>query len=241
MTHVALGLILILIGLVFLLGIFAGHDPWDYVKTYWPTIFIFTGLFNLFDRKSSKLSSFILISFGIALQIDRLDLLDINVWKLFWPILLIILGVRILMVNKSKSYTYSKELNKDNKENHFNKEEELDYDNISKEDYISKSTILFGSTVRNSSKNFKGGNISVVLGGTDLDLRQAEIKGKNITLNVDVILGGLDIFVPENWNVHLKTTHILGSSHNHTKFNDNPDAPVLTIAGSIVLGSVNVK
>lgn len=243
MGTITFGLILILLGLVFLWGMFAGYDAWDYIKTYWPTILIISGFFNLFDRKSSKLGNLILIAIGLALQIDRLDLLDFSVWKLFWPILLIILGISILIPNKSKSYTYyDRRSNGDPAEGNVDNEEEvLEYNDINNESYISKSTILFGSTIRNDSKSFKGGNISVILGGVDLDLRHAEIKENNAVLNVNVILGGLDIIVPDNWNVHIKTTHILGSADSYKRINKDPNAPVLTIIGTVILGGVDVK
>lgn len=243
MRNITFGLILILVGLVFLWGMFAGYDAWDYIRTYWPTILIIIGFFNLFDKRSSKLGNLILIFIGAALQVDRLDLLDFNVWKLFWPILLIVFGISILMPSKSKSYTYSSgEYNKNFDEDDFEKdEEELEYDDINNENYISKSTILSGSTIRNSSKSFKGGSVSVVLGGIDLDLRYADIGKKDATLNVNVLLGGIDILVPDNWNVHIKTTHVLGGTDNHTRFNDDPNAPVLTITGSVILGGIDIK
>lgn len=50
------------------------------------------------------------------------------------------------------------------------------------------------------SKNFKGGEVVSVFGGTELNLSQADIAGK-VYLDVTQIFGGTKLIVPSNWEV----------------------------------------
>lgn len=218
-----------------------------YISTYWPSVLILIGVIKLFDEKSSKLGNLILIILGGLLQADLLDILDINIWKIFWPILLIIIGLNLLIPKKTKSVTfyYDRGNNKDSfakdKEDYEEYKNETDYDDITAESYISKSVILSTLDIRNHSKNFKGGNITCILGGMDLDLRGTEIKEKEVILNVNVLLGGIDIFVPNSWRVEVTASAILGGYNNFTRAVEDPDAPILKITGSVALAGMDIK
>ena len=70
-------------------------------KLYWPSILILLGIASLFDRKSSKFGSLILIIIGGALQVNRLDLFDFNAFRLIWPIILILIGLKVIFSKDS--------------------------------------------------------------------------------------------------------------------------------------------
>src|SRR5262245_34647850 len=51
------------------------------------------------------------------------------------------------------------------------------------------------------SQSFRGGNVTAIMGGFDIDLRDAQIEGDSARIEMFVMMGGVDLKVPENWNV----------------------------------------
>ncbi|HEY8363250.1 MAG TPA: DUF5668 domain-containing protein [Tissierellaceae bacterium] len=95
------GTVLIVIGVGLLLDQLDILSFGKIFKLYWPSILIFVGLLNFFNRDSSKVGNIILIIIGLGLQINKLNLLDFNAFKLVWPIILILLGLKILFSRDS--------------------------------------------------------------------------------------------------------------------------------------------
>ncbi|MFV2199048.1 DUF1707 SHOCT-like domain-containing protein [Nocardiopsis sp. LOL_012] len=85
-------------------------------------------------------------------------------------------------------------------------------------------------------------NISVLFGGVDLDLREAVLSQNEVTVQLAVILGGVEITVPEGVRVINNTSAILGGAeiHGADRVTD-PNAPVIRLTGTCMLGGVEVK
>jgi len=68
-------------------------------------------------------------------------------------------------------------------------------------DDVIDTVSVFGSVKRTIlSKNFRGGEIVNVFGGTDLDLTQADIYGR-VVIDVTQLFGGIKLYVPPHWQV----------------------------------------
>ena len=66
---------------------------------------------------------------------------------------------------------------------------------FSSEDYIDATTVLGGIHKNILSKNFKGGDITIFMGGAEINLSQADIQG-TASLDITQIMGGTKIIVP---------------------------------------------
>ncbi|MEU3020623.1 MULTISPECIES: DUF1707 domain-containing protein [unclassified Nocardiopsis] len=85
-------------------------------------------------------------------------------------------------------------------------------------------------------------NVSVLCGGVELDLREAVLSQHEVTIQVAVIMGGLDITVPHGVRVINNTSAILGGTDLHgTDQVTDPNAPVVRLTGTCMLGGVDVK
>lgn len=73
-----------------------------------------------------------------------------------------------------------------------------------------------------------------------MDLSHAEIKNEAV-LNVFVVMGGIELRVPENVIVKNRASVVLGSIEDKTRPTDSKRNPVLFIDGSILMGGVEVK
>lgn len=112
---------------------------------------------------------------------------------------------------------------------------------FSSEDFIDATT-LFGGIHKNIlSKNFKGGDITIFMGGAELNLTQADIQG-TAELDITQIMGGTKIIVPANWEIRSQLTSILGSIEDKRQNIGITDpGKVLIINGSSVLGGIEIK
>ena len=85
-------------------------------------------------------------------------------------------------------------------------------------------------------------NVSVLCGGVDLDLREAVLGQHEVTIQLAVILGGVEIKVPHGVRVINNTSSFLGGVElNGTDQVTDPNAPVVHLTGTCMLGGVEVK
>ncbi len=87
-------------------------------------------------------------------------------------------------------------------------------------------------------------DILAVLGGVDLDFRDAVLPGKEVVLRATTILGGVTVIVPPEMRVIddggvaiLGGKELAGASAESA----GPDSPVLRVQGTCVLGGIDVK
>lgn len=220
-----IGIIFILLGTGFLLEQLAVINFGSFISLYWPSLLIVIGIIKLFNKKSSRTGNFILILIGGLLQADRLDLISYNIWQLFWPILLIIIGLKFIFFKKSstKDFTFDHENNFDDS------------------DIVNSFNIFSGMKTLNQSKSFKGGNVTAILGGAEIDLRGAKISDGEAYLEATAMFGGINIFVPTDWKVETTGLPIFGGWENNTLINPDSNAPVLKIKCFAAFGGIEIK
>lgn len=103
------------------------------------------------------------------------------------------------------------------------------------------NAILSGVTTKNTSTNFEGARVSVVLGGADIDFRNVVVS-RDVTIYVTSILGGADIYAPMNVRIAMSKTDILGGTEC-TAYTLPPEsgAPIVTFVCTCVLGGIDIK
>ncbi|MGS2720819.1 DUF1707 domain-containing protein [Paraglaciecola aestuariivivens] len=83
--------------------------------------------------------------------------------------------------------------------------------------------------------------VLTVLGGADIDFTDAIFTTPNVTIKVLCLLGGNDIYVPENVNVVSKAFCVLGGLDNSTPSIASRQAPTITIEGLVLFGGIDIK
>jgi hypothetical protein len=83
--------------------------------------------------------------------------------------------------------------------------------------------------------------VTVVFGGADLDLRQADFDAPVVELNVSTCFGGVDVKVPAGMTVRDETTHIFGGVDIKNLGEPVEGAPTLVLRGTVFFGGVDVK
>jgi hypothetical protein len=103
---------------------------------------------------------------------------------------------------------------------------------------------IFGGAVRKGRWRVPpSSTVVTVFGGADLDLRDAVLPAREITITAVSVFGGMSITVPPEMRVVDSGVAIFGGrdSAGDTPESEAPDAPVLRIKGACVFGGISVK
>jgi predicted membrane protein len=103
------------------------------------------------------------------------------------------------------------------------------------------ATVFLGSFNRNcTSQKFRGGDLTAIMGGGKIDLRDAQIAEGAARLDVFALMGGIEIQVPAGWVVESRITPVLGGFEDKTK-QDKQGTQRLVIDGTALLGGVTIS
>jgi len=219
------GLMLIILGVLFLLDQLGEIDFGEIVSIYWPVIFIVIGLSILIGSGFHGAGSgLFFILFGAFFLLMRLEILHHSLWH-YWPVFIIAAGLWILLrpaLEKGGTPAEKKTL-----------------EGAVTADDLSVSAVFSGLKRRIESPAFKGGKAEVVLGSLDLDLTGAGLAGDEAILYLSAVLGSIVVRVPREWQVVIEGSPILGDIEDKRR----PAAPAenkvtLRVKGSAVLGSI---
>jgi len=216
------GLLLIVLGGLFL---FAQMDWWSFgnvVGRFWPVIFILLGISMLISSNLKNVGSGVFfILFGTFFLLVKWNVIH-SIGRYIWPLAIIGAGLWILL---RPSFHPDKK-----------KIPEMTGDDLD------LNQVFSGSVRKIESQNFRGGRADVVFGSVDLDLRAAKLAGGRATLILSVVFGGIVVFVPREWQVVLEGSPVLGSIESHKAAAPaGASAGTLAIKGSAVFGSIEVK
>ena len=229
-SQVVLGLLVIAMGLLFLLdnmGLIDMHRAFS----FWPMLFVIVGTVKLCDTRSQggTLLGAGLVGVGILMMLDRLDIIDFN-WRTMWPLVLIGLGA-FLVAKALRSRGVFKGAP--------GQEGMGMLDGAGDGDVVDITAILGGYERRIATQHFRGGEITAVMGGCELDMRGASIQGEAV-INVFAFWGGVTIKCPPDWTVILLGTPILGGFEEKTVV--PPDGSKrLVIRGYAIMGGVEIR
>jgi predicted membrane protein len=237
------GVALILLGVVLLVdrlfvvelvrGVVRGVGIW------WPSLYIALGLALLLVWKIRRKGiAYALIVFGAVVQIAKLDIFWWWSGRTLLPIFLIVLGVWLLLARLRPAPAVQPQ-------------QPAEFAGPKGEDAGESidAFVIFGGLERAStSRQFRGGEASAVFGGIDLDLRRAELAPGEQRLKLFALFGGIEVSVPQTWQVSVHGTPILGSVEDSRKATPSPPeqespppAGRLLVDGFALFGGIEVK
>ena len=164
--------------------------------------------------------------------LDELNIITGRVmWKLVFPLILILIGVTIIL-------SFFRGGPKKNIEDvEYTKSKSYKYESTK---YPRYTAILGGGDYKNNSNDLKGIVAEAILGGLEIDLRDAKIN-EDIVLELTAVLGGIDIFIPDNVSVEIISGNPILGGFEH-KINKNViGGPKVRIKYIAVLGGIEVK
>lgn len=223
-SNILWGMVLVVIGLIIGLNALEITNINIFFDGWW-TLFIiipcFIGIFN----DESKTGNLIGMIVGVVLLLGARNIISFEViGKLLLPTLLILVGLSIMfkdMIN-SKVSKKIKELSKENRKLN---------------DYIAT---FGGQKVKYPSKEFNGAIANAIFGGIDMDLTDA-IVSKDVVINATSIFGGINIIVPLDVNVEVKSRAIFGGTANKTLKIEGENVHTIYVDSFALFGGVDIK
>lgn len=212
LSQIVLGVLVVAIGVIALLGQTGVLDAGALIGTWWPMLIVALGLAALVAAPRAWIGPLLVVAVGVGLQLSRLDVIDVNLWGFLWPVLIILLGLGILFRLGTQH---------------------------SDADTVNSAVIWWGAERSTSSQDFRGGSLSAIMGGIELDLRQADVVTR-ADVSVFVWWGGVEIMVPPTWRVRVDGLPLLGGWENKTAAPDRPDAPELVVHVTAIMGGVEI-
>jgi predicted membrane protein len=198
---------------------------------FWPMILVFFGIGHVFTP-ANRAWGVILLVLGAVLQLNNLGITHLRFADM-WPIAIIAVGLLLMwgamkppiVVNRLKGISETRDTS----------------------DVLEAVAIFAGTERRISSQTFKGGRVTSIFGGVELDFRDANIDGDEATLDVNCIFGGVEIRVPDAWVVHSRSIPVLGGYSDKTRL--AASAPqdqaaekrkTLIVTGTVIFGGVEI-
>lgn len=216
------GVILICVGVI-LGGNALNLFDFDIIFDGWWTLFIIIPcLAGIITNKDVK-GNFIGLVIGVLLLLACQNVLSFDlIWKLLLPVIIICIGLSLIFKN-----TIDKEINKSIDK--LNKK-------LNKDDgYCS----TFSGQKIKIDEEFNGTNLNAIFGGIDFDLRDAKLKD-DVVINASAIFGGINIYVPSNVKVKVKSNSIFGGVSNKKDTSDSKSKTIY-INATCLFGGVEIK
>jgi predicted membrane protein len=245
-----IGVFLVLMGVVLALDQL-GLVQANHLLRFWPAALIILGLVMLQRReRQGALRGLVLIVVGGWLLLNTLGLVSLDLWGFIWPLLLVFFGARIMMHNQGSGSNASPD--QPGGANPTGGTTSTGQTgpggnapatpNSGESVHASLFSLLSSSKRRWGKSVFRGAEATAFMGGCELDLRDALMSsGELAVVDVFVIMGGVNIFVPPNWTVSQEVVPLLGGVHDKTRSVPSNPAQHLLVRGTVVMGGVEIS
>jgi hypothetical protein len=219
---------------IIVVGVLAALDNLPFVHhgfflRLWPLVLVVIGLTRIGrDQQERGISGYALILGGLFLLLCEFGNRDLIEYA--WPFFIVMLGIFIV----TKALRHNRGVPAD----------------LAAHDSFLSGTAIFGGTKRRlANQDFKGGEMTAIFGGFELDLRQAVLECNQVRVDVFILFGGGELRVPQDWVVTMKATTIAGAFEDKTLHLPGPQdcdgpaplRPTLVITGLALFGGLTVS
>lgn len=227
-AQILIGLFVIGMGLLFLLDNLGWLD-FQYSLHFLPMMLVFFGILKIVQTRTPQglLVGGALVLAGVVLTLRSMGLFYIS-WRTIWPLLLIGLGIHVVF----RSVTAQRQAGQGGTPG-------VPLGKPDDDSVVNITAVMGGFNRRIVHPAFKGGEITAVMGGCELDLRQASVE-QDAVLNVFAMFGGIQIKVPPDWTIVMQGTPIMGGFDEKTILPPNGQKR-LFIRGYAIMGGVEVR
>ena len=221
-----IGVILVIAGFFLVIrntGIFPNFI--DDIIFSWPMLLVTIGLVMTIGSSGSRTGGIIVMAVGAFFLIPRIFSETFHVYNLFWPSIFIIVGL-IFIFSRRRHWG------------------PISTSSAVGDDFIDYVNVFSGGERQIVSQNFRGGKITAIFGGNEIDLTRAKLAPGRSDLEIACIFGGTTLIVPDDWFVTIEVTPILGGFNDSRKLTPGrtvDSTKQLVVKGAVVFGGGEVK
>lgn len=224
--RLTVGIILMVLGALFFLR---NYDILDFIIPdfifTWEYFFIGIGVILLLVARN-KTAGVIFIGIGLFNLVPNL-----------WPLILVGIGLYLIM-RKGHHYKIPNAEAGENQQADFTAP-----DSFGKET-INEVSIFGGGSKILAIDNFRGGSITSIFGGSEINLSQCKLADGVNYLEITAIFGGSTMIIPKDWKVEIDLIPIFGGFGDKRIKDLNmvyDDKKILVIKGTVIFGGGEIK
>lgn len=109
-------------------------------------------------------------------------------------------------------------------------------------DYVDITSVFGGVKKNILTKNLRGGDVTAFMGGSEINLTQADFSGE-IRMDITNIFGGTKLIVPPTWIIHSDIVTIFGGVDDKRQLNGVTADPAKTLIldGTCIFGGIEIR
>jgi predicted membrane protein len=208
------GALIVAVGAILLLDNADVLDAGEVFSTWWPAVVILAGILTFAANPRHWPVALIITLAGVAWLLSNLDIVDLG--DIIFPAVIILIGILVIFGRGLGTRTEAG-------------------------DSVNSFNMFSGSEIASHSKEFKGGSVTAIFGGAEVDLRDA-MPVADARLDVFTAFGGVEIRVPEGWQVSVKGLPLFGGIDNITAKEQLPEnATLLPVNATALFGGIEIK
>ncbi|MBM3778128.1 MAG: hypothetical protein FJW23_07795 [Acidimicrobiia bacterium] len=232
---VLVGALLIAFGVTMILGL---RGFWGVL---WPFLLIAWGTARLVTHRGSRWFGGLAVLAGALFLGNNLFGWDLNPFRLLVPALLIVAGLHLIFAPRPWTSHRRRAVRVSVQAPPGAAPDEEGAPREDRSASLREFAFMGGVDRRNTSQTFRGGEITAVMGGVQLDLRECRMAEDGARIEVFACMGGVSLRIPRDWTVESEIPAILGG------VDDQSEPPVegttrrLVLTGHAILGGVEIK
>lgn len=218
------GVLLVLAGVLLSLNALDFIDIRFFFDGWWTFIIIAPCVIGLITSEN-KTANLIGLTAGVILFLCCRGILSFStVWKLIVPVIILFIGLKMIFGSLFK-----------------NKGAKI----MEQKQYRGINPVHSAGVFSSQSLNFNGyefhsAELNAVFGSVKCDLRGSDIP-EDCIINASAVFGGIDIFLPENVNVKVKSNSLFGGVSGKRKRSVSDEGVTVYINASCMFGGVEIK
>lgn len=223
--RILFGLVVIALGVLFTLDNLGMLDAGEILR-WWPVVLVAFGLCRLTGTgcRRNPLLGAIFTFAGALLLAHEFDLVHFDPWD-FWPVVLVLVGGSMVAraLDRARAAAAPGTPGSDTTST------------------FSTFSMWSGIERKVVSPDFRGGDVTAIMGGVEIDLRSAKMPAGQAIIDVTVMWGGVDLFVPEDWTVTVEALPLMAGIEDDTRAPAGEIRGNLVVKGVVLMGGVEIK
>lgn len=219
-----LALFLIAIGTLLILDNLELVDIRHIFSYFWPSVFILMGLALLVRNRQLQILGLVLLTIGVLMMVDELGYLNLTfdqIMMYFWPGLLILLGLNLLVSKQSPERIKSENVRR----------------NTSNQKVYNGFLNSVNEKVDNA--NFEQCSVNGVLASVDMDFSGIVFDKEQVTIEVNAIMASVGLKLPKGVRIVMVGSPVLGEVNDRSEKNLIVNQNI-KIHYTCILGSIEV-
>ncbi len=216
------GLVLIILGFLIALNQLGLADVNLFFDGWWTLFIIVPCAIELISGKD-RMGSLTGLLIGIILLLAAQDFISFNlIWKLIFPFILVMIGLSIVC-NELFGYKVK---------------EKVSSIKMGSDDVVA----TFGEEIKNIEGEFEGTNVEAIFGHVLINLKKAKLT-KDSAIKANAIFGSVDIVVPTDAIVKVKSTKIFGGVDNFSsgESTKKKEEKIIYVEALALFGGITIK